>query len=304
MADEAPLDVVTGAFSYTGRAIAEQLLVAGRRVRTLSRTPAPSGSPVEAVPFSFGDPERLRRDLAGADVLYNTYWIRFEHGGLTFTRAVANTLELWRCARDAGIRRIVHVSVTNASEASPLPYFRNKARLERELPLLARSWAVVRPTWIFGRDDILVNNVAWGLRRLPAFPIAGDGGYRVQPVSVSDVARICIDAARGDEDVLVDAAGPETFTFGDVVHLVRDAVGRRTPIVHVPPRLAVALASVVGATRRDVLLTRDEAVGLMRSLLTSEQPPLGREGFREWLAANAAELGRKYVSELARNYST
>jgi uncharacterized protein YbjT (DUF2867 family) len=302
LADEAPVDVVTGAFSYTGRAITEQLLAAGRRVRTLSRTPAPPGSPVEAVPFSFGDPQRLRSDLAGAEVLYNTYWIRFEHHGLTFDRAVANTLVLWRCARDAGIRRVVHVSVTNAREGSPLPYFRNKARLESELPRHARSWAVVRPTWIFGPDDILVNNVAWGLRRLPAFPIPGDGSYRVQPVSVGDVARICNEAARGDENVTVDAAGPDTLTFEDLVRLIRHAVAPRTPIVHVPPPLAVALANVVGATRRDVLLTRKEVAGLMRSLLTSEQPPLGREGFREWLAANAAGLGRRYVSELARNY--
>jgi nucleoside-diphosphate-sugar epimerase len=302
LADGTPLDVVTGAFSYTGRAIAEQLLAAGRRVRTLSRTSAPPGSPIEAVPYSFGDPQRLRCDLAGAEVLYNTYWIRFDRGALTFDHAVANTLELWRCAREAGIRRVVHVSVTNASETSPLPYFRTKARLERELPHCARSWAVVRPTWIFGPNDILVNNIAWGLRRLPAFPVPGDGRYRVQPVSVGDVARICIDAGSADGDVRVDAAGPDTFTFADVLGLVRDAVGCRTPIINVPPRFAVALAHVVGKARQDVLLTPEEVAGLMSNLLTSEDPPLGRDRLREWLAANATGLGRRYVSELARNY--
>lgn len=235
-------------------------------------------------------------------MLYNTYWIRFENGGLTFAQAVENTLLLWRCARDAGIGRVVHVSVTNASDASPLPYFRNKARLERELPRHAPSWAVVRPTWIFGPDDILVNNVAWGVRRLPLFPVPGDGRYRVQPVSVGDVARICIEAAHADENVVVDAAGPETFAFVDIVQLVRDAVGRRTPVVHVPPPLAVRLARAVGAMRRDVLLTREEVAGLMQSLLTSARPPLGRDSFRAWLAANGPSLGCRYVSELARNY--
>jgi uncharacterized protein YbjT (DUF2867 family) len=299
---EVSLDVVTGAFSYTGRAIAERLLASGRRVRTLSRTPAPAGSPVEAVPFSFDDPARLRRDLEGAETLYNTYWIRFAHGAATFERAVGNTLTLWRSARDAGVRRIVHVSVTSASAASPLPYFRNKGLLERELRMHAASWAIVRPTWIFGRDDILVNNIAWGFRRLPLFPVPGDGRYHVQPVSVDDMARICVDAGAHDTNIVMDAAGPEKLAFVDVVRLVRNAVGSRRPIVQVPARIALVLGRLVGTTVRDVLLTREEIVGLMESLLVSTQAPVGRDSFRDWVATNGPELGRRYVSELARNY--
>jgi uncharacterized protein YbjT (DUF2867 family) len=302
LADASPTDVVTGAFSYTGRAIAERLLASGRRVRTLSRSPAPPGSPIEAVGFSFDDPGQLRRDLSGAEVLYNTYWVRFAHGATTFERAVENTLTLWRCARDAGIRRVVHVSVTSASEGSRLPYFRHKAVLERELQAHASSWAVVRPTWVFGAEDILVNNIAWGLRRLPVFPVPGDGRYSVQPVSVGDVARICVDAGLGDANVVLDAAGPETLPFEEAVRLVRDAVGSRTPIVHLRPGVVLTLGRLVGAVKRDVILTRDEIAGLMQGLLTSEQPPLGRDGFREWTLANDGVLGRRYVSELARNY--
>jgi uncharacterized protein YbjT (DUF2867 family) len=302
LADTSAIDVVTGAFSYTGSAIAEQLLGAGRGVRTLSRTPAPRGSPVESVQFSFDQPDRLCRHLAGADVLYNTYWIRFPYGGMTFGRAVENTLTLWRCAREAGVRRVVHVSVTNASEASTLPYFRHKGVLERELDTHAESWAVVRPTWIFGSGDILVNNIAWGLRRLPLFPIPGDGRYPVQPVSVGDVARICVEAGNGDANVVLDAAGPDTLGFEDVVRLIGRAIGGRTRIVHVSPGVALVLGRLVGAARRDVLLTRDEIAGLMQGLLTSGLPPLGHDAFRDWTAANAAVLGRRYVSELERNY--
>lgn len=302
MADAAATDVVTGAFSYTGRAIAERLLGAGRRVRTLSRTSAPTGSRVDVVPFSFDDPDLLRRDLAGAEVLYNTYWIRFPHGVMTFERAVENTLTLWRCARDAGIRRVVHVSVTNASQASPLAYFCHKARLERELASHASSWAAVRPTWIFGPDDILVNNIAWGLRRLPVFPVPGDGRYRVQPVSVDDVARICIEVGSDDANVVVDAAGPEQLAFEDVVRIVRSAIGARTPIVHMPPSLVLVLGRLVGKTRRDILITREEIAGLLQSLLVSAQAPRGRDSFRDWTSANSSVLGRRYVSELARNY--
>jgi uncharacterized protein YbjT (DUF2867 family) len=302
LADATATDVVTGAFSYTGRAIAERLLASGRRVRTLSRSPAPPGSPIQTLGFSFDDPGRLRRDLAGAEVLYNTYWIRFPYGATTFEGAVENTLTLWRCARDAGIRRIVHVSVTAASERSRLPYFQQKAILERELPAQAASWAIVRPTWVFGLEDVLVNNIAWGLRRLPLFPIPGDGRYPVQPVSVGDVARICVDAGVGDANVVLDAAGPETLAFGEAVRLVRDAVGSRTRIVHLPPGVVLALGRLVGGVKRDVVLTRDEIAGLMQGLLTSEQPPLGRQSFRGWTLANRGALGRRYVSELARNY--
>ncbi|MDQ5821563.1 MAG: NAD(P)H-binding protein [Actinomycetota bacterium] len=293
------VDVVTGAFSFTGRAIAELLLVRGRGVRTLSRTPAPAGSPVEAAPFAFDDPAALTESLRGSDTLYNTYWIRFPRGGSSFEGAVENTRTLLRCAADAGVRRFVHVSVSNPSPDSPLPYFRGKADVEqavREAPLVH---AIVRPTLIFGPKDILVNNIAWVLRRFPLFVVPGDGSYRVQPVSVQDTARLCVDAEPGAE---LDSAGPETYSFDELVGLIRSAVGGRARIVHAAPAVALGLARVVGTAIRDVLLTREETLGLMDSLLVSHDPPTGRDSFREWLEANAEQLGRRYVSELARNY--
>jgi uncharacterized protein YbjT (DUF2867 family) len=290
------LDVVTGAFSYTGRHIARRLLVDGRRVRTLTRTRNPA-SALEQAPLRFDDRGALVESLRGADTLYNTYWIRFEHGGSTFAQAVENTRMLFEAAGDAGVRRIVHVSVTNAREDSPLPYFRGKAELERALRESGQSYAIVRPTLIFGSLDILVNNIAWVLRRLPAFLLAGDGSYRVQPVSAHDVASIAV-AADGE----VDAAGPEEYTFAELVRLVGVAVGARRPLVRTSPRVMLALGDLVGRLRRDVVLTRAELAGLMDSLLVSDEPPRGRESFREWVAANADGLGRRYVSELARNY--
>jgi uncharacterized protein YbjT (DUF2867 family) len=294
------LDVVTGAFSYTGRHIARRLLVDGRRVRTLTRT-RNAASALEQAPLQFADRRQLADSLRGADTLYNTYWIRFEHGGLTFARAVENTRTLFAAAREAGVRRIVHVSVTNPAEDSPLPYFRGKALLERELRESGLSHAILRPTLIFGSLDILVNNIACVLRRLPVFPVAGDGRYRVQPVSAHDVAAIAVTAAE-EGDVVLDAAGPETYAFADLVRLVGVAIGARRPLVRARAGLVLRLGDLVGRLRRDVLLTRDELAGLRASLLVSHEPPLGRESFREWVAANADGLGRRYVSELARNY--
>ncbi len=299
------MDVVTGAFSFTGRAIAEELLVRGRMVRTLTRRDAP-GDPlaarIERAELQFDDEEALCRALDGVDTLFNTYWVRFAHGATTFERAVRNTRRLLAAATAAGARRVVHVSVTNPTSESPLPYFRGKAEVERDVVASGLSHAIVRPTLIFGPRDILVNNIAWGLRRSPIFPIAGDGSYRVQPVSVEDTATICVDAAEGTEDVVLDAAGPETISYEELVRLVAAAVGSRARIVHWPARFVLGLARAAGAVRRDVLLTAEELAGLRASLLVSGLPPLGRASFSSWVAANGEALGRGYVSELARNF--
>jgi NADH dehydrogenase len=291
------VNVVTGAFSYTGRAIAEALLARGEPVRTLSRRDAP-GDPlrtrIEVAPLRFDG-----TGLADVRALYNTYWIRFERGGSTFDGAVANTIALFESARRAGVERIVHVSVANADRADDLPYFRGKRRLETWLARSGIAHAIVRPTLVFGPEDILVNNVAWLVRHSPLFIVPGAGDYRVQPVSVADTARIAVEARDGET---VDAAGPDTFAFGDLVARVRDAVGARCRIVHGPRTLGLAVVAGVGRALRDVVVTREELVGLERSLLTSAHPPLGRERFGDWLAASAARLGRRYVSELARNF--
>ena len=299
------MDVVTGAFSFTGRAIAEELLDRGRNVRTLTRCDAPSdplATRIERAELQFRDEKGLRRALDGVDTLFNTYWVRFAHGETTFGRAVENTRVLLRAADAAGARRVVHVSVTNPSPASPLPYFRGKAEVERDVEGSGLSYAIVRPTLVFGPRDILVNNIAWGLRRSPVFPIAGDGSYRVQPISVEDTATICADAAVGEENVVLDAAGPETISYDELVRLVAAAVGSKARIVHWPARLVLALARATGVVRRDVLLTAEELAGLRANLLVSDLPPLGRASFSSWVAANGEMLGRGYVSELARNF--
>jgi NADH dehydrogenase len=296
------VDVVTGAFSYTGRWVADRLLAAEREVLTLSRTPAPPESQIRSAPLQFADEDALARALDGADVVYNTYWIRFERGASTFARTVANTRIFLRAARRANVGRFVHFSVTNASTGSPLPYFRGKAELEQAVAESGLSYAIVRPTLVFGPADILVNNIAWGLRRFPVFLVPGSGEYRVQPVSVADTARLAVEAGGADGNIAIDCAGPETISFAGLVRLLADAIGVGRPLVHVPPAVALAAGRAVGWARQDVLLTRDELVGLQASLLTSSEPPRGTERFGDWVAENADALGRRYVSELARNF--
>jgi uncharacterized protein YbjT (DUF2867 family) len=296
-------DVVTGAFSYTGRHIAEALLARGRRVRTLTRRPEPShplAARVEVAPLAFDD--SLDASLRGADTLYNTYWVRFERGWTTFAGAVENTARLVAAARRAGVRRIVHVSVANPDAKSPFPYFRGKAETEEVVRESGLSYAIVRPTLVFGPDDILVNNIAWGLRHVPVFLLAGDARYEVQPVSVRDTAAICVDVGAAQDDLVVDAAGPVRWSFEAFVRLIARAVGSRAWIAHAPPGVALAVSRLAGLVLRDVILTRDELDALTAGLLVSAEPPRGRDRFDEWLAENATRVGRRYTSEVRRNF--
>lgn len=299
----AGLDVVTGAFSYTGRHIAEALLARGRRVRTLTRQPHPShplAARVEVARLAFDDV--LAESLRGADTLYNTYWVRFERGETTFARAVDNTARLVAAAKRAGVRRVVHVSVANADPSSPFPYFRGKAQTEEVVRGSGLSYAIVRPTLVFGPEDILVSNIAWGLRHVPFFLIAGDGSYEVQPVSVRDAASICVEAGAGEEDSVLDAAGPVRWSFEDFVLLIARAVGSRAWIKRASPTIALGAGRIAGLALRDVLLTRDELDALMAGLLVSDEPPRGRDRFDAWVRENASVLGRRYSSELGRNF--
>ena len=274
-------------------------------MRSLSRRD-PADDPlrrrVDVAPLQFEDADALVDALRGVSVLFNTYWIRFERGEETFDRAVNNTRVLFRAAARADVERVVHVSVTNAAEDSPFPYFRGKAALERELAASGLSHAIVRPTLVFGPEDILVNNIAWILRRAPLFLMPGDGRYRVQPVSVTDTAAICVSAGSEAGGQTLDAAGPDTLTFEELVRLIAAAVGVRRRIVYARPRVALALSSLVGRAMRDVLLTREELGGLMASRLVSDEPPQGRERFADWVREEGDRLGRRYVSELARNF--
>lgn len=300
------MDVVTGAFSFTGRYIAARLLELGREVRTLTRkhrAEDPFGGRVEAFPLDFASPVRLAASLRGADTLYNTYWIRFPRAGVTFETAVQNTQALVTAAREAGVRRLVQLSVTSASAASPLPYFRAKAAVERRLAESGLSHAVVRPTLVFGRGEILVNNVAWLLRRVPLFLVPGSGRYAVQPVAVEDVAELCVRAGLGEDQAVLEAAGPDTFAFEDLVRLIREAIGARAALVHGPPRLALAFSRPLGRLAGGTLLTRDELEGLMQSLLVSKEPPTGRRRLGDWLAASAPSLGARFASDLNRPWS-
>jgi NADH dehydrogenase len=297
------LHVVTGAFGYSGKYIAARLLQAGQRVRTLTNSIGrsnPFGDQVEARPFHFTDKAKLVESLRGAAVFYNTYWVRFNHGDFSHSAAVDNTLKLFAACKEAGVGRVVHVSITNPSEASPLEYFRGKALLERMLAESGLSHAILRPTVLFGKEDILINNIAWCLRRLPVFGVFGDGQYRLQPIYVDDLAELAVKQGRGRADTTVDAIGPETFTYRNLVREIGAIIGKPRPVISVPPSLGYVLGWLIGKFTGDVVITREEIKGLMQDLLCTKSPLAGSTRLTDWARANATTLGRHYAGELAR----
>jgi uncharacterized protein YbjT (DUF2867 family) len=300
------LHAVTGAFGFTGRYIAQRLINAGKRVRALigRNRPNPFGDRIEVARLQFDDFQALVDSLKGVDVLYNTYWVRFNYGETTFERAVQNSQMLIRAAEEAGVRRLVHISITNPSEDSPLPYFRGKALVERAIRNSSLSYGIIRPTVLFGEGDILLNNIAYFLRRFPIFIVPGKGDYRLQPVYVDDVAALAVEAGERMDNFALDAVGPEVFTFAELVRLIRDAVGSKAKIVHAPPSLTMLCIGVLNYFVNDIVLTREELEGLMANLLVSDQPPTCPTRFSEWLRENAEQMGLHYASELKRHFLT
>jgi NADH dehydrogenase len=298
-----PTDVVTGAFSYSGRFVAAELLERGRGVRTLTNHPNPRdplASRIPAQPLDFEDSGALTAALSGADTLYNTYWVRAPRVGVPHTIAVDNTKRLIEAARGAGVRRIVHTSIANPT-ASRLSYYRGKAELEDAVRASGLSYAIVRPTLLFGEGDVLVNNIAWLLRHLPVFGIPGDGRYRLQPMHVRDHAALLVQTGLESTNQIVDSAGPDIFAFDELVVLLRRAMGVHTLVLRLPPALAMVGADLAGRLTGDMLLTRDELDDLMHDILVSHEPSRGRTRLTDWLKTNADVVGRVYASEVARH---
>jgi uncharacterized protein YbjT (DUF2867 family) len=298
------LDAVTGAFSYSGRAIASALLHSGRQVRTLTGHPdrVPQNSPLDVRPLDFEDQLGLVASLRGITTLYNTYWVRFAHGRVDHQLAVANSRTLFQAARRAGVQRVVHISITHPSVDSPLPYFSGKAMVERALAEAEVSYAVLRPAILFGGDGVLLNNIAWLLRHLPVFAVGGRGDYRIRGIHVADLARLCVDKGAEQDDSVTDAVGPERPTFLELVTSVREVTGSRARIVRVPEALVPPMSRLVGLALHDVLLTSDEYRAMASGLADTDGPATGDTRLSDWLQAHRDDLGVRYANELRRHF--
>jgi len=295
---------VTGAFSYSGKYITKRLLARGEEVITLTghpNRPDPFDGKVKAYSLDF-DEASMTRSLHGVDVLVNTYWVRFDKGENTQPRAVENTRKLINAAKAASVKRVVHISITNPSAESHLPYFWGKAANEKTVMESGMSYAILRPTVLVGDEDILINNIAFLLRRFPCFALPGDGFYKLQPVYVDDVAELTVEGVYSKENYVIDAVGPDIFTFKQMIELIGEKIGAKRPLISVPPRLALFAAQFLSLFVSDVILTPEEVDGLLAGLLVSKEPPRGKTHLGDWLEANKDKVGARYASELKKHY--
>ena len=300
---ETELNAVTGAFGYSGKYIARKLIDEGHRVITITDSVNRKnsfGDKIKAFPFNFDEPERLVDSLQGVSVLYNTYWVRFNHKTFTLADAVQNTQIMFRAAKRAGVKKIVHISITNPSIDSPLEYFHGKAILEKALVESGISYSILRPAVLFGKEDILINNIAWGLRHLPIFGVFGDGKYKLQPIYVEDLADLAVLHGKEHANTVINAIGPETFTYLDLVKKIGEIIGKRRPVISVSPKFGYLSGLIIGRIVNDVMITKEEIKGLMANLLYVKSPPTGTTRLTVWARKHSKTLGLKYTSELAR----
>ena len=295
---------VTGAFGFSGKYIAQHLLALRHEVIALTNSPDrpnPFGGSIKAFTYNFSKPHELKKSLLGIDVLMNTYWVRFDNPPhFTFAQAIANSKALLDAAKRAGVRRVVHISITNPDRNSPLPYFRGKAEIEDYIKQTGISYAILRPAVLFGKEDILINNIAWALRRLPMFGIYGAGRYRLQPTYVDDLAMAAIDQIAGGPNETIDAIGPETYFYREMVEMIAREIGARSLIMSMPPMLAYQAVRVLGWAVGDVINTHDEVRGLMQEKLYVQSPPLGTTKLSDWVHTSRQDIGRRYANELQR----
>ncbi len=295
--------VVTGAFGYSGKTITANLLSAGYHVKTLTNStnkPNPFGNKIEVAPLSFNDSKRLTASLTGYDVLINTYWVRFNHKKFNHKSAVDNTKVLFDCAKNAGIQRIIHVSITNPSIESDLEYFKGKGILENYLQNLGVNYSIIRPAVLFGKQDILINNIAWMARHLPVFGVFGKGDYKLQPIHVDDFANIIINEISKTENAIINAIGPETFSYKELVKSIMSTLKIKKKVFNAPPYIGYLAGRLISFLKKDVTITRAEIKGLMDNLLYVKTAPTGKIKLTDWVKENQTTLGVNYNSELQR----
>ena len=301
------LHAVTGAFGFTGKYITKALLDKGYDVCTLTNSPGrpnPFNNKIATRPLDFNDYNELVKSLKGVSVLYNTYWIRFNYskGKLLFQHAQAakNTVRLFEAAKEASVKHIVHISIANAAEDSPYEYYMWKAKLEKSLSELGVSYTIIRPAVIFGKEDILVNNLAWSLRKMPVFAVFGNGKYKMQPVFVEDLAKLAVESGQSTESKIIDAAGPELYTYLELIIMLCGVLHKKRIIIKLPSPLVYYASKIIDLFTGDILLTKDEMNMVRDNLMYSKNPPLCKTKLSEWCTQNLSTLGIHYASEIAR----
>jgi NADH dehydrogenase len=251
--------LVSGGTGFIGAATVRELVRRGERVAVLGRDSRKIeerfAGAVEAREADVRDPVSLATAMGGAQVVINAVQfpgspVENRRKGWTFEetdlKATRNQVE---AARDAGVRRFVYVSGVGAARDAEKHWFRYKWEAEQYLQASGLEWVVVRPTWVFGPDDVSLNRFLAMARFLPFLPMFGDGKQQMQPVFIDDVARILADASRVPEAAgcVLEAGGPDVMSMDDVVRAALEVQGRKRAVLHQPAALGKMLGTIASA---------------------------------------------------------
>jgi NADH dehydrogenase len=246
--------LVSGGTGFIGSAAVRELLQRGEPVAVLGRDAETIerrfGASVEARVADVRDGGALRDAMNGIDVVINAVQfpgspIENRRKGWTFEEIdLKGTRHQVDAAREAGVRRFVYVSGVGAAKDSEKHWYRYKWEAEKYVQDCMPEWVIVRPTWVFGPDDVSLNRFLGFAKTLPFVPMFGDGKQSMQPVFIDDVGRVLADAATGPEaaNQVFELGGPEVMSMNDVVRTALDVQGKKKSLLHQP----VALGKILG----------------------------------------------------------
>jgi uncharacterized protein YbjT (DUF2867 family) len=298
---------LTGAFSYTGRYIGQELLRRKISFQSLTNHPRPSVFPsasIPVAPLQFQDAPSLIATLRKSTILVNTYWIRYPAKGISHETAVQNIEFLVQCAKQAGIHKIIHISVSNPSKDSQLSYYKGKAEAEEIIQQSGIPFTILRPTLVFGKEDVLLHNIAWLLRYFPFFVFPSPSTCFIQPIFAEEVGCFAVESIHSYPNQTMDLAGPEVVSMKEMVQKIGRATGYTRPIYSTSLGITMAAVRILNTILHDRIITEEEILGLQNNLLVSSQPPLGKISFSDWLVQEGSSLCSHYINDYKRFFST
>lgn len=280
--------LVTGATGFVGRHLVRALLAAGHQVKALVRSPEkatqilgdPLGDAAGRLQTVAGDvlaPASIVQAVAGCDAAVHLVGIIKEKRGATFrdlhVRGTANVLA---AATRAGVSRLVHMSALGARDGAQTGYHQTKWEAEELVRNSGLRAVIFRPSIIYGPGDEFVNMLAGLIRRVPVFPVFGDGCYRLQPVWVEDVAYFFTRAleVEGAVGETLEVGGPQRLTYGELVAEIMRVTGRRRPQVHLPLNLTRRIIAAAQRVRAPLPVTSDQLTMLLEGSTCNLQPLL------------------------------
>jgi NADH dehydrogenase len=238
--------VVTGGTGFIGSEVVNLLLEnPGDRVAVTTRDPGqddPWNGRVERIQAFAGDPTSLGKAFARADVVvhaiqFPNHPVEDPSRGRTYMEVDGKGTQVAaRVAKSMGVRRFVYLSGAGAGQGRPQPWFQAKDMAETAIRESGMEYALLRPSWIYGRGDRSMNRFVTFCRYFPVVPVIGDGRTPVYPIYVKDVARCAVEVVRREDarDKALELGGPERLTMDEIIRTVQKVLSKRRPLLHHP----------------------------------------------------------------------